>query len=162
MLWHRNDRGRSPDKGSSWSDRFKTVNRDRSRSRSPDRGALPQHSQGSFHKAMMERGGWDSDRNKSFHRDRSRSPSPHRQERAPAVGNSFHRSMIGQGQSSRARSPNRNSPSSLVGGRSNNSPPKEWGGSVGDGRYGGEEEEGMIPEEEGMIGHDDPIHLSAN
>ena len=80
ILWYRNDRGRSPDKGSSWSDRFKSVNRDRSRS--PDRAALPQHSQGgSFHKAMMERGGGGGDRNKSFNRDRSRSPSPHRQEK---------------------------------------------------------------------------------
>ncbi|XP_027357778.1 DEAD-box ATP-dependent RNA helicase 46 [Abrus precatorius] len=186
----RNDRGRSPDKGSSWSDRYKSINRDRSRS--PDRVALPQHSHGSFHKAMMERGGWDGDRNKSSNQDRSRSPSPYRQERAPAGRErspvySFHRSMMGQGQSSPSshrhrpphygdesgkeernsrytRSPHRNSPSSLGGGRTNNSPSKEWGGSVGDGRYGGshssyngEEEEGMIPDEEGMIGHDDAI-----
>ncbi|RDY08741.1 DEAD-box ATP-dependent RNA helicase 46, partial [Mucuna pruriens] len=198
----RNDRGRSPDKGSSWSDRYKSVNRERSRSRSPDRAVLPQHSQGSFHKAMMERGsggggggGGDNDRNKSFNRERSRSHSPHKQERVPAVRErspvySFHRSMMSQGHSSPstqrhrpphysddgskeekssryARSPNRNSPSSLLGGggggRSNNSPPtKEWGG---DGRYGGshssyngEVEEGMIPEEEGMIGQDDPIY----
>ncbi|XP_014513276.1 DEAD-box ATP-dependent RNA helicase 46 [Vigna radiata var. radiata] len=150
----RNDRGLSPDKGSKWSDRYKSVNRERSRS--PDRAALPQHSQSSFHKAMMERGGWgDSDRNKSSNRDRSRSPSPYRQERTAAVRerspvHSFHRSMMGQGQSSpprqRARSPYRNSSPSQGGGRSYNSPPKEWGGN------GGEVEEGMIPEEDGMIG----------
>ncbi|BAU00988.1 hypothetical protein LR48_Vigan10g280000 [Vigna angularis] len=151
----RNDRGLSPDKGSKWSDRYKSVNRERSRS--PDRAALPQHSQSSsFHKAMMERGGWgDSDRNKSSNRDRSRSPSPYRQERTTAVRerspvHSFHRSMMGQSQSSpprqRARSPYRNSSPSQGGGRSYNSPPKEWGGN------GGEVEEGMIPEEDGMIG----------
>ncbi|XP_027923784.1 DEAD-box ATP-dependent RNA helicase 46 [Vigna unguiculata] len=133
----RNDRGPSPEKGSKWSDRYKSVNRERSRS--PDRAAaLPQHSQSSFHKSMMERGGWggDSDRNKSSNRDRSRSPSPYRQERTAAVRerspvHSFHRSMMGQGQSSPPRQRAR-------------SPPKEWGG--------GEVEEGMIPEEDGMIG----------
>ncbi|CAJ1946695.1 unnamed protein product [Sphenostylis stenocarpa] len=174
---HRNDRGPSPDKGSKWSDRFKSVNRERSRS--PDRAALSQHSQSSFHKSMMDRGGWgDSDRNKSSNRDRSRSPSPYRQERIPTVRerspvHSFHRSMTGQGQSSprhRARSPYRNSSPSQGGGRSNNnSPPKEWGGSSGDGKFGGshssyngEVEEGMIPEEEGMIDQDDHIYRSAD
>ncbi|KAG4395654.1 hypothetical protein GLYMA_19G006000v4 [Glycine max] len=156
----RNDRGRSPDKGSSWSDRFKSVNRDRSRS--PDRAALPQHSQGgSFHKAMMERGGGGGDRNKSFNRDRSRSPSPHRQEKCPAVRDrspvySFHQSMMGRGQSSpssqrqRARSPHRNSPPSQGDGR--------YAGSHSS--YNGEVEEGMIPEEEGMIGQDDPVNVN--
>ncbi|KAG5056411.1 hypothetical protein JHK86_011407 [Glycine max] len=155
----RNDRDRSPDKGSSWRDRFKSVNRDRSRS--PNRAALPQHSQGgSFHKAMMERGGWDSDRNKSFNRDRSRSPSPHRQVKGPAVREhspvySFHRSMMGRGQSSpssqrqRACSPHRNSTPSQGDGR--------HGGSHSS--YNGEVEEGMIPEEEGMIGQDDPVNV---
>lgn len=195
VLWHRNDRGRSPDRGSSWSDRYKSVNRERSRSRSPDRAAPPQYSQVSFHKAMMERSGGESDRSKSFNQVRSRSPSPYRQERAPAGRerspvNSFHRSMLGQGQpsfssqrqhvphsdesykeekSSRyARSPPRRSPSSPGGGRANNSPQKEWGVSSGDGKYGGshtyngEEEEGMIPDEEGMIGQDDSIYQSVD
>ena len=155
----RNDRGLSPEKGSRWSDRYKSVNRERSRS--PDRAALPQHSQSSFHKSMMERGGWgDSDRNKSSNRDRSRSPSPYRQERTPAVRerspvHSFHRSMMGQTQSSprhRARSPYRNSSPSHGGGRSNNTPPKDWYNG------GGEVEEGMIPEEEGMIGQGDSMY----
>ncbi|KAL9323301.1 hypothetical protein ACSQ67_008158 [Phaseolus vulgaris] len=131
----RNDRGGSPEKGSRWSDRYKGVNRERSRS--PDRAALPQHSQSSFHKSMMERGGWggDSDRNKnsSNNRDRSRSPSPYRQERSQrSPVQSFHRSMMGSPRQ-RPRSP-----------RSNNTPSKDW--------YNGEVEEGMIPEEEGIIG----------
>ncbi|XP_020234704.1 DEAD-box ATP-dependent RNA helicase 46 [Cajanus cajan] len=138
-------RGRSPDKGSSWSDRFKSVSRDRSRSRSPDRAPVPQHSQSSsFHKAMMEHsGGWDSDINKSFNRDRSRSRSPHRPAPAPAGRErspvySFHRSMMGQ------RAPEKNCRS--------NSPPKEWGSGR---HFNGEEEEGMIPEE-------DTIYQSVN
>ncbi|XP_061346134.1 DEAD-box ATP-dependent RNA helicase 46-like [Gastrolobium bilobum] len=170
----RNDRGRSPDRGSSWSDRYKNINRDRSRS--PDRAAPPQNSQVSFHKAMMERIGRDSDRNKNINRDRSRSPSPYRQERAPAVRErspvySFHRTMMVQGQSSPStqRQPHLSSPSSPGGGRSNNSPKKEQAGSLGDGRnggshsfYNGEEEEGMIPDEEGMIGQDDGLYQSVD
>ncbi|GAU16231.1 hypothetical protein TSUD_298630 [Trifolium subterraneum] len=142
----RNERDRSPDRGSSWSDRFKTVNRERSRS--PAKAAPSQNAPVSFHQAMMQRSGGGGDRNKSFNRERSRSPSPYRQDRAPA---------------GRERSP-----SSPGGGRSNNSPKKGWGGSSGDGRnggshsYNGELEEGMIPDEEGMIGHDDSIYQSAN
>lgn len=70
----RNDRDRSPDRGSSWSDRFKTVNRERSRS--PVKGAPSQNAPVSFHQAMMQRSGGGSDRNKSFSRERSRSRSP--------------------------------------------------------------------------------------
>ncbi|MED6169909.1 DEAD-box ATP-dependent RNA helicase 46 [Stylosanthes scabra] len=174
----RNDRARSPDRGSSWSDRFKNRDRSRSRSRSPVRSHV------SFHKAMMERsGGGDSDR-KSFNRDRSRSPVPYNKDRAPAARErsppySFHRSVMGQGRSSSPsrqqhaeekvgrRSPNRNSPSSPGGGRSNNGAQKEWGRSHGDGKYGGssyngEEEEGMIPDEEGMIGQDDGVYQNAD
>jgi ATP-dependent RNA helicase DDX5/DBP2 len=135
VLWHRNERDRSPDRGSSWSDRFKTVNRERSRS--PAKAAPSQNAPVSFHQAMMQRNGGGGDRNKSFNRERSRSPSPYRQDRASSPG----------------------------GGRSNNSPKKGWGGSSGDGRnggYNGELEEGMIPDEEGMIGHDDSIYQSAN
>ncbi|KAK2419611.1 DEAD box RNA helicase family protein [Trifolium repens] len=131
----RNERDRSPDRGSSWSDRFKTVNRERSRS--PAKAAPSQNAPVSFHQAMMQRNGGGGDRNKSFNRERSRSPSPYRQDRASSPG----------------------------GGRSNNSPKKGWGGSSGDGRnggYNGELEEGMIPDEEGMIGHDDSIYQSAN
>ncbi|KAF1859941.1 hypothetical protein Lal_00028124 [Lupinus albus] len=98
----RNDRGRSPDKGSSWSDRFK--NRDRSRS--PDRNAPSQNSKISFHQAMMERSGGDGDRNKSLI-----SPS------SPGFGRS-----TGDGRN---------------------------GGS--NSKYNGEEEEGMIGNEKGMI-----------
>lgn len=187
VLWHRNDRGRSPDRGTSWSDRFK--NRDRSRS--PDRIAPPQHSQVSFHKAMMERGAGDNERNKSFTRERSRSPSPYKQERAPAARErspvySFHRSIVEKGQSSppsqQQRVPPYNdesckqeksssyAPSSPSAGKSNNSSQNVWGGSLGDGRYGGshdtyngeEEEEGMIPDEEGMIAQDDGIYQTAD
>ncbi|MCI25925.1 DEAD-box ATP-dependent RNA helicase 46-like, partial [Trifolium medium] len=128
-----------------WSDRFKTVNRERSRS--PAKAAPSQNGPVSFHQAMMQRSGGGGDRNKSFNRERSRSPSPYRQDRAPA---------------GRERS------SSPGGGRSNNSPKKGWGGSSGDGRnggshsYNGELEEGMIPDEEGMIGHDDSTYQSAN
>lgn len=74
VLWHRNDRDQSPDRGSSWSDRFKTVNRERSRS--PVKGAPSQNAPVSFHQAMMQRSGGGSDRNKSFSRERSRSRSP--------------------------------------------------------------------------------------
>ncbi|RYR07211.1 hypothetical protein Ahy_B05g074522 isoform A [Arachis hypogaea] len=177
----RNDRARSPDRGSSWSDRFKNRDRSRSRSRSPVR--VPPNSNVSFHKAMMERGGGDSDR-KGFNRDRSRSPVPYSKDRAPTGRErsppySFHRSVMGQGRSSSPyrqqhaeekvlrRSPNRSSPSSPGGGRSNNGTQKEWGGSHGDGKYGGssyngEEEEGMIPDEEGMIGQDDGVYQNAD
>ncbi|CAJ2665353.1 DEAD-box ATP-dependent RNA helicase 46 [Trifolium pratense] len=133
----RNERDRSPERGSSWSDRFKTVNRERSRS--PAKAAPSQNGPVSFHQAMMQRSGGGGDRNKSFNRERSRSPA------------------------GRERSP-----SSPGGGRSNNSPKKGWGGSSGDGRnggshsYNGEMEEGMIPDEEGMIGHDDSTYQSAN
>lgn len=91
---------------------------------------------------MMERSTGGSDRNKSFNRERSRSPSPYKEKRRLL--------------------------SSPGGGRSNNSPQKGWGGSSGDGRngsshaYNGEMEEGMIPDEEGMIGHDDSIYQSVD
>lgn len=149
-FWHRNDRGRSrsPDK-SSWGDRSKSFNRERSRSRSPDRAAPHQHSQGySFHNAMMDRRG-GSEHTKSFDRDRSRSRSPPKYERAPAY--SFHQSMMDREKGSRNTHPS--------GGRSDRSPGQEWGGSpvskFGNGRHGGsqssfhgEEEEGMIPDED--------------
>lgn len=127
VLLHRNDRGRSPEKGSSWSDRFKNVTRERSRSHSPVRAGPPQHTQVSFHKAMMERSGGDSDRNKSFNRERS-----------PV--NSFHKSIMGQGQPS------------------NNGSQKNGGSHS----YNGEVEEGMIPDEEGMIGQDDSIYQNVD
>ena len=149
----RNERDRSPDRGGSWSDRFKTVNRERSRS--PVKTGPSQHTHVSFHKAMMERSAGGSDRNKNFNRERSRSPSPYRQDRAPAGRerspvSSFHASASQRGREER------NSPSS---------PHKGWGGgSSGDGRnggshsYNGEMEEGMIPDEEGMKGHDAPTY----
>ncbi|CAI8594518.1 unnamed protein product [Vicia faba] len=132
----RNERDRSPDRGSSWSDRFKT----RERSRSPVKAAPSQYNAPvSFHQAMMERNGGGSDRNKNYNRERSRSHSPYRQDKG------------------------KSSPST------NSSPQKGWGGSSGVGRnggshpYNGELEEGMIPDEEGMIGHDESsIYQSAN
>lgn len=130
----RNERDRSPDRGSSWSDRFKT----RERSRSPVKAAPSQYNAPvSFHQAMMERNGGGSDRNKSFNRERSRSHSPYRHDKG------------------------KRSPSPPGGGRTNSS--SGVGRNGGSHPYNGELEEGMIPEEEGMIGHDDSsIYQSAN
>ncbi|KAJ4831485.1 DEAD-box ATP-dependent RNA helicase 14 [Turnera subulata] len=151
-------RGRSPDRGSSWSDRSKTWNRDRSRSRSPGRfdKAPPTRERSpvrSFHQAMMERdhksrsplGGNST----SFHRamtergGRVSPPSqiPHDRSRSPYVasnGGSFHKAMMERSVPS--------SHNSLPGSRHNNDK------GSGDGPrpyFGEEEEEGMIPAEEG-------------
>ncbi|KAK7266065.1 hypothetical protein RIF29_18705 [Crotalaria pallida] len=100
------------------------------RDRSPDRGGSS----------------W-SDRFKS--RDRSRSPDRTAPPQSSRI--SFHQAMMersGGGDSDRNKS--FTSASSPVGGRSNNSPKKDWGGGSYS-NYNGEEEEGMIPDEEGMI-----------
>ncbi|KAJ7974595.1 putative Dead box ATP-dependent RNA helicase [Quillaja saponaria] len=140
-------------------DRGYNAGRGRSRSRSPDKGS-----------------GW-GDRNKSFNGDhRSRSRSLDRHERAPAVHErspavSFHKAMMERTRSSPPVQHQRGLASPHGGGKENfgkskNDSQQDWGRSTGGGRKyesfsGGtrssnyaEEEEGMIPDEEGMIRQD--------
>lgn len=163
-------RSRSPD-------RSRSFYRDRSRSRSPNRHerAAPPSQGFSFHHAMMEHKG-GSDHDKSFDQDRNRSRSPVKHDRAPSGQErspvySFHQMMMERGQPSGSSRQQRvsdgskddrssrytystyrtSSPSSPGGGMSEKGTRKEWGrsprGKLDDGRYGGEEEEGMIPDE---------------
>ena len=137
-LWDRFDRGyqndrdrsrsRSPERGASgWGDRSKGWNRDRSRSRSRS----PQRQVRSFHQAMMEKG----------------RPSQHTQ---LPNGSNNGREQKGYGDREspsrdRASSPNRNGGHEDGFGRS-------YGGGHADGprssQYGEEAEEGMIPQDE--------------
>ncbi|XP_011047343.1 PREDICTED: DEAD-box ATP-dependent RNA helicase 46 [Populus euphratica] len=160
---------RSPDKGSGWGDRSKGWNRDKSRSRSPDRHdrAPPVRS---FHQAMMEKGrasipvqiqhersrspGGGGGGGSSFHKaimERGRASPPrqvHRERsRSPyhGSGGSFHKEMIEQSRSSsyHALQERGRSPSSGHD-RGFNAGPRSY--------VGEEEEEGMIPaDEDGMI-----------
>ncbi|KAJ6302021.1 hypothetical protein OIU77_016178 [Salix suchowensis] len=160
---------RSPDKGSSgWGDRIKSWNRDRSRSRSPDRHdrAPPVRS---FHQAMMEKG--RASPPVQTQHERSRSPS------AAGGGSSFHKAIVERGRASpprqvhseRSRSPYHGSGGSFhkemteQGRPSSYHAQQERGRSLSSGHdrglnggprtyVGEEEEEGMIPaDEDGMI-----------
>nr|TKS05828.1 DEAD-box ATP-dependent RNA helicase 14-like [Populus alba] len=152
----------SPDKGSGWGDRSKSLNCDRSRSRSPDRydRAPPVRS---FHQAMMEKG--RASPSNQIQHERSRSPcaaavggsSFHKavmeRGRSPCRGSggSFHKEMMEQGRSSSYHAQQERGRSLRSGGI--NAGPR----SGHDGRgfnagphsyFGEEEEEGMIPADE--------------
>ncbi|CAN4082437.1 unnamed protein product [Withania somnifera] len=132
-------RSRSPNRGSGWGDR---KGRERSRSRSPNRGS-----------------GWGDRKS----RERSRSRSAERSDRAGPVGRSFHESMMGSGRSSsvisKHRAPSAGDSKEEAGGpldcqkgwERERSPPRSQGDRKfrdGPRAYNGQVEEGMILEED--------------